>query len=239
MIIKEKRIIIQKKNDLSLFNFLSFSLALFILNSLKFHIMKSFLIKIVVLIILLIPFFWAFSKDEEKPEILEGAVSMKESYWLSLSRNLGKEYLYFGVPGEKENSKLIREFSVKTGASWSLTPLPKLMGKEYWRVVKKEPSENPETSPYFLQLDIPVTDEWPYGPVPYTECKDISTGASIQCDWVLPGYFGLHGVGGDESKLSIEDQGSSGCIRHNDKDITYLYNLLDPENEEIRYYVEN
>jgi len=199
--------------------------------------MKSFFIKIVVLIILLIPFFWAFSKEEEKPEILEAAVSMKESYWLSLDRNLGKEYLYLGIAGSTESSKLIREFIVKTGASWSPTPLPELVDREYWRVVKKEPSDNPETSPYFLQLDVPVTEDWPYGPVPYTECKDVNTGESIQCDWVLPGYFGLHGVGGDETKLSEEDQGSSGCVRHTDEDITYLYNLLDPGNEEIRYYV--
>lgn len=197
----------------------------------------SFVKKIVILIILLLPFFWAYRSSKPAPQILEAAVSTKEANWLSLNRQLGKEYLYFGVPGNESKSKLIREFSVKTGASWSPTPLPKLVGRDYWRIVSKEPTENPETAPYFLQLDVPVTDEWPYGPVPYTECKDIATGESIQCDWVLPGYFGLHGVGGDESKLSAEDLGSSGCIRHSDVDITYLYNLLDPENEEIRYYI--
>ena len=197
----------------------------------------SFIKKIVLLIILLIPFYWAHTNSAPKPQILEAAVSMKESHWMSLDRELGKEYLYFGIPGEKDNSKLIRAFQVKTGASWSLTPIPELLGRDYWIIVNKEPTENLETAPYFLQLDIPVTDEWPYGPVPYTECKDVNTGANIQCDWVLPGYFGLHGVGGNESKLSNEDFGSSGCIRHRDEDITFLYNLLDPQNEEIRYYI--
>lgn len=197
----------------------------------------SFVKKIVILIILLLPFFWAYRSSKPSPQILEAAVSSKETHWLSLDRELGKEYLYFGIPGEPDNSRLIREFSVKTGASWSPTPLPKLVGRDYWRIVKKESTENPETAPYFLQLDVPVSDEWPYGPVPYTECRDITTGASIQCDWVLPGYFGLHGVGGDNTKLSKENLGSSGCIRHKDSDITNLYNLLDPENEEIRYYV--
>lgn len=49
--------------------------------------------------------------------------------------------------------------------------------------------------------------------------------------------FGLHGTGGQPEKLSKDDPGSSGCIRHKDEDITYLYNLLDPQKEEIRYYV--
>ena len=162
---------------------------------------------------------------------------MNESYWLSLDRKMSKEYLYFGTPGEANNSKLIREFQVKTGASWSPTPLPELTGREYWNLVNKEPTQNPETAPYFLQLDVPVTEDWPYGPVPYNECRDIISGENIQCDWVLPGYFGLHGINGNIDKLSDEDYGSSGCIRHSDEDITYLYNLLDPENEEIRYYV--
>ena len=200
--------------------------------------MKSFLFKIVILIILLLPFFWAKNTQAPKTRILEAAVSSKEAYWFNLDRELSKEYLYFGDPGDKDKSKIIREFNVKTGASWSPTPLPKLVGRDYWLVVHKEPTENPETAPYFLQLDVPVTDEWPYGPVPYTECKDAVTGVNIQCDWVLPGYFGLHGVGGDLSKLSDEDFGSSGCVRHSDADISYLYNLLNPENEEIRYYIE-
>lgn len=200
--------------------------------------MKSFISKIVILIILLLPFFWAKSYSAPESQILEAAVSMKEAHWLYLDRELGKEYLYFGIPGKEDNSKLVRTFQVKTGASWSLTPLPSLLGRDYWIITNKEPTENPETSPYFLQLDVPVTQDWPYGPMPYTECIDKFSGANIQCDWILPGYFGLHGVGGNELKLSDVDFGSSGCIRHSDEDITYLYNLLDPQNEEIRYYIK-
>lgn len=199
--------------------------------------MKSFIKKVVILIILLLPFYWAHGHSAPKPQILEAAVSMKEAHWMLLDRELGKEYLYFGIPNEPDNSKLVREFQVKTGASWSPTPLPKLMGRDYWIIVHKDPTENPETAPYFLQLDVPVSEDWPYGPVPYTECKN-EIGENIQCDWILPGYFGLHGVGGNNFKLAEEDYGSSGCIRHKDEDITYLYNLLDPENEEIRYYIE-
>lgn len=163
----------------------------------------------------------------------------KASHWLMLQRKSGIEILYEGVPGDTNNSRILRRFQVKTGASWSPTPLPKLLGKKYWTIVKKESSkDNPETAPYFLQLDVPTGEEWPYGPTPYTECLDLN-GNNIQCDWILPGYFGLHGVNGNMSKLSREDYGSSGCIRHTDKDITYLFNILDPKREEIRYYIED
>lgn len=163
----------------------------------------------------------------------------KELYWFVLLRKSGIEYLYKGTPGVVNDSQLVRKFQVKTGSIDSPTPLPKLVGEKYWKIVKKESSvDNPETAPYFLQLDVPAPEEWPYGPVPYEECKDIYSN-NIQCSWRLPGFFGLHGVNGNLTKLSDEDPGSSGCIRHNDKDITYLYNLLSPENEEIRYYIED
>ena len=160
--------------------------------------------------------------------------TVKKSYWLVLQRKSNKELLYFGVLGNVNNSKLMRTFQVKTGIPGSSpTPLSRLLGREYWLLVKKESSaDNPETAPYFLQLDIPATGEWPYGPVPYEECNG-------QCDWILPGYFGLHGVNGNLAKLSQKDPGSSGCIRHKDEDITYLFNLLNPEKEEIRYYIED
>lgn len=45
---------------------------------------------------------------------------------------------------------------------------------------KVEAVDNPETAPYFLTLDIPVSDEEPFGPAPYLECDG-------QCNWVLPG----------------------------------------------------
>lgn len=160
--------------------------------------------------------------------------SEEVSYWFILHRKSQIEKLYRGVPGEKKNSTLVKSFNVKTGiAGKSPTPLPELLGRRYWLIVAKEDSsDNSETAPYFLQLDIDAPEEWPYGPMPYEEC-------SGQCDWGKPGYFGLHGVGGDQSRLSVEDFGSSGCIRHHDEDITFLYNLLDPEHNEIRYYVED
>ncbi len=156
----------------------------------------------------------------------------EEQYWFQLYRQSNIEYLYKGVPGDVTRSKLVRTYSVKTGVPKEKpTPLPQLLGREYWLVVDKfESFDNPETSPYFLVLDIPQSEIEPYGPEPYLECDG-------QCNWGLPGYFGLHGIASDESKISIENEGSSGCIRHRDEDISYLYQLLDPENEEIRYYV--
>lgn len=200
--------------------------------------MKKKLIILSVLIIAIIPIlgFLSHSKTQVKGE---QTVVSQNAHWFVLHRKSGEEILYLGVPGEEHNSRILAKFQVKTGASWSPTPLPKLVGREYWKIVKKEPSaDNPDTAPYFLRLDVPTDENWPYGPVPYTECKD-QAGNNIQCDWVQPGYFGLHGVGGNPQKLSKEDYGSSGCIRHSDTDITYLYELLDPEYEEIRYYVED
>lgn len=170
--------------------------------------------------------------SEKKSEVLKQTT--KNSHWFLFYRKSNIEYLYFGEFGNTNNSKLVQTFQVKAGIpNSSPTPLPQLLGRDYWLLIKKESSkDNPETAPYFLQLDIPATGEWPYGPVPYEECNG-------QCDWILPGYFGLHGVNGNLSKLSQDDPGSSGCIRHKDEDITYLYNLLSPESEEIRYYIED
>lgn len=174
----------------------------------------------------------------------EQTIASKKSHWFVLHRKSGKEFLYYGTIGEANNSKLVRTFQVKPGISgFSPTPLPSLLGRDYWLVTKKESSaNNPETAPYFLTLDVPVTQDWPYGPVPYEECSGpASPSGSLggQCDWVLPGYFGLHGINGNASKLSKDDPGSSGCVRHNDEDITYLFNLLNPEKEEIRYYIKD
>lgn len=156
-------------------------------------------------------------------------------YWFLLHRKSNVEFLYFGVSGDKEKSELKKTFKVKTGIPGRRpTPLPALVGREYWVITsKKDASDNPDTAPYFLTLDIPFTDEEHHGPVPYNECS------GKQCNWVTPGAFGLHGVGGDQSKLSPDHPGSSGCIRHTDSDITYLYQILDPQNEEIRYYIED
>lgn len=158
----------------------------------------------------------------------------KPFYWLVLYRKSNQEFLYQGVPGDKDRSQLLRQFKVKSGIPGERpTPLPKLLNRGYWVITAEaEQKENPETSPYFLTLDIPVSEAEPYGPTPYMECNG-------QCNWILPGSFGLHGSGGDPEKLSETNPGSSGCIRHFDEDITYLYNLLDPQKEEIRYYIED
>lgn len=192
--------------------------------------------KFLILSVLIISLFCVLSFASYLNPSVEGeqAIAPKKSHWFVLHRKSGKELLYYGVLGEANNSKLMRTFQVKSGtAGFSPTPLPELLGRDYWLIIKKESSaENPETAPYFLTLDVPVTQDWPYGPVPYEECNE-------QCDWILPGYFGLHGINGNTSKLSKEDLGSSGCVRHRDEDITYLFNLLNPEKEEIRYYIED
>ena len=199
--------------------------------------------KIFVLSILIISLFLVSSfLNIQNPQVLseQTQITASQSYWFILHRKSGNEYLYYGTAGDINNSKIMRSFQVKTGAPWSPTPLPALLGREYWLITAKESSQdNPETAPYFLQLDVPVTEEWPYGPVPYEECNDVFTGEKIQCDWILPGYFGLHGINGNSSKLGKNDLGSSGCIRHSDDDITYLYNLLDPKAQEIRYYIKD
>lgn len=164
------------------------------------------------------------SDDAPKPEA---------QYWFILHRKSNKEELFKGLAGDKNKSTLVKTFQVKVGIpNERPTPLPLLVGKEYWLITEKqEQKDNPETAPYFLTLNIPAPSEEPYGPKPYNECD------GQQCHWILPGAFGLHGINGDLSRLSTENPGSSGCIRHKDEDITYLFNLLDPS-KEIRYYIE-
>lgn len=167
--------------------------------------------------------------SKNNPTVLSATV--EDKYWLLLHRKSNQEFLYHGVSGNLNQSSLIKSFKVKTGIPGEKpTPLPKLLGREYWIITDKvDSSENLETSPYFLTLDIPVTEEEPYGPENYPECEG-------GCNWEIPGAFGLHGVNGDLSRL--EGDGSSGCIRHTDEDITYLYNILDPQKNEVRYYIE-
>ncbi len=167
-------------------------------------------------------------KDVQAPTILN------KSHWLLLHRKSNVEYLYLGVPGDKKESKLIKTLTVKAGIPGERpTPLPQLVGREYWKITGKvETKDDPETAPFFLILDVPHSEEYPFGPTPYLECDG-------QCDWILPGSFGLHGINGDPSRLATENPGSSGCIRHTDEDITYLYNLFNPEEDEIRYYIED
>lgn len=177
-------------------------------------------------------FLITFLMHTKKPAIV---AIRTEAYWFILHRKSNIEYLYRGDPGDASKSKLVRSFRVKTGIPGERpTPLPKLVGREYWLLVdESEQFDNPETAPYFMSLDIPVPSAEPYGPSPYLEC------GGKQCNWILPGSFGLHGTASDSSKLSNENPGSSGCIRHSDEDISYLYNLLDPKHEEIRYYIED
>ena len=201
-----------------------------------------FLMSAISVIVVALAIGWFLLPKNTPQEVLSEKVQQKELYWFVLHRESNREFLYLGLPGDKEKSKLVREFVVKAGVPGiKPTPLPQLVGRKYWRIVAKEDSsDNEETAPYFLRLDVPGVEEEPYGPVPYTECIDPFTQSEgIQCNWELPGYFGLHGVNGDNSRLSSENSGSSGCVRHTDEDITYLYQLLDPQKEEIRYYVEN
>lgn len=164
----------------------------------------------------------------------ESAEVKPRAYWFDLHRKSNLEYLYFGEMGNKSESALVKVFKVKSGIPGERpTPLPEKSGREYWKVSgKMEVFDNPETAPYFITLDVPVSDAPPFGPSPYLECNG-------QCDWVLPGAFGLHGVNGDDSRLSSQNPGSSGCVRHNDADIAFLYNLLDTEKSEVRYYVHD
>jgi hypothetical protein len=189
--------------------------------------MKKSLALTAVLFVLLGLFY--YSKVETPVRVEQ----MKKEYWFVLNRKSNKEFLFFGEPGNKESSALVKVFAVKSGIpNQRPTPLPQLLGRDYWRIIKKEESlNNPETSPYFLTLDIPVPEGPPFGPEPYLECGG-------QCNWELPGAFGLHGVNGDPERLAENNPGSSGCIRHSDKDISYIYNLLDV-NEGIRYYIND
>lgn len=172
----------------------------------------------------------AKNSNPEIPQV-EG---VQTNYWLMLHRQSNREELLLGQPGDKKESHIVKTFKVKSGIpNQRPTPLPQLLGRDFWLIVDKFDShDSTETAPYFLKLDIPYSDEFPYGPTPYSECNG-------QCNWVLPGAFGLHGVAGDDSRLSDQDPGSSGCIRHTDADITYLYNILDLSAGGVRYYIED
>lgn len=193
---------------------------------------KIFLVLYIILhIIAAVVVVWYFAKKPAEQKAVK-AEKVQESYWFLLKRKSNKETLYRGVSGDTRKSKVIREFTVKTGVPGERpTPLPQKIGRKYWVITDKiEQYENPETAPYFLTLDVPGVEEEPFGPSPYLECDG-------QCNWNLPGAFGLHGVNGDVSRLNHDNPGSSGCIRHTDEDITFLYKLLDPKREEVRYYI--
>lgn len=188
---------------------------------------------ILVVFVAIISIFSILNKESKAPQIL-ASETKKENYWFLLHRKSNVEYLYKGQPNDIKNSILIKTFQVKVGVpNQKPTPLPSLLGREYWKIIDKfETKDNIETAPYFLEFDVPNFDIDPFGPTPYMECNG-------QCHWEVPGPFGLHGIAGDPEKISKENPGSSGCIRHLDEDITYLYNLLDPKKEEIRYYIQD
>lgn len=194
---------------------------------------KSFILGLVLIVLLGTLGFQVFLNQTEskKSPVVE---ETPKNHWFVLHRKSNEEFLYFGEAGSKENSKLIKTFKVKTGIPGERpTPLPQLLGKDYWEITAKyETFDNPETAPYFLTLNVPVSEESPFGPEPYLECNG-------QCNWQLPGAFGLHGINGDPEKIADTNLGSSGCIRHTNEDITYLYNLLEPEKTSVRYYIED
>ena len=191
--------------------------------------MKTLGLILVLLVLLLLVYFQQV--NEKEPEVL--SVQAEGKHWFLLHRKSNLEYLYFGEPGQEENSKLVKVFNVKTGIPGERpTPLPQLLGQEYWIITGKFEVDDPETAPYFLTLNVPMTEESPFGPEPYLECNG-------QCNWELPGAFGLHGNNGDPEKLAATNPGSSGCIRHSSEDITYLYNLLSPESSQVRYYIDD
>jgi hypothetical protein len=184
------------------------------------------------LIAILIVAFVAYLFIPQKRPAIKKSVTA-ESYWFMLHRKSNRELLYRGISGDATRSVLIKTFPVKTGVPGKKpTPLPSLLKKEYWVLTEKlDAHDNTETGPYFLTLNVPFTEEEPFGPTPYLECNG-------QCNWELPGAFGLHGTGDDPTRLSTENPGSSGCIRHSNEDIAYLYNLLDLT-QEVRYYIQD
>src|SRR3989344_9586887 len=119
--------------------------------------------------------------DKKKAALLQ----TKNSYWLLLYRKSNIEFLYYGYSGNVHNSILLKIFKVKTGIPGERpTPRPELLGRKYWLVTDKlESKDNPETAPYFLTLDIPVSETEPFGPQPYLECSDPYSGEVKQCNW--------------------------------------------------------
>jgi hypothetical protein len=200
--------------------------------------MKKWITGLLILCLIVISFAGFLllnnNSSHSKLTVLSEQAKQQDEYWFLLHRKSKKEFLYKGIPGDATNSALQKEFTVNVGIlNERPTPLPQLAGREYWNIIAEyDTKDDPETSPFFLTLDIPWSDEYPYGPQPYAEC------GGKQCDWVRPGSFGLHGIAGNPEKLT--DEGSSGCIRHTDEEITYLYNLLNPsEQNPIKYYIED
>ncbi len=194
--------------------------------------MRIFLAIAIVLSSILTVVIFPISRSKIDGQDKVKGVETELNYWFLLLRKSEKEFLYHGEPGNELKSTVVSSFKVKTGVPGKRpTPLPQLLGRGYWVIVDSWETDNPETAPYFIQLNVPVSEDFPFGPTPYLECDG-------QCNWEIPGAFGLHGVGGEDNRLSPENEGSSGCIRHSDRDITYLYSIL-KEKKDVRYYIKD
>ena len=113
----------------------------------RIHLMRKMLLVLLLLLFFVGICFFFFYRSTSSP-VLESA----SDYWFVLHRKSQKEFLYKGIPGKLEKSKRIKTFTVKNGRSGERpTPLPQLVGREYWVLTKKASSDNPETAPYFLR----------------------------------------------------------------------------------------
>ncbi|HLL60780.1 MAG TPA: hypothetical protein VK338_03615, partial [Candidatus Nitrosocosmicus sp.] len=103
----------------------------------------------IITIIFSVTIFSSLFYSKNKTEELLTNKPTTKSYWFILHRKSNQEMLYHGNPGDIEHSKLIKTFKVKTGIPGKRpTPLPHLLGREYWIIIKKERVENnPETAP--------------------------------------------------------------------------------------------
>lgn len=114
-----------------------------------FNKLKSTLALFFIFILVSGAYFFKTAVADQSKEILS-----QKNYWFLLHRKSNKEFLYFGEPGKANKSALVKNFDVKTGAAGKRpTPLPQLLGREYWLVVDKiDSKENPETAPYFFEF---------------------------------------------------------------------------------------
>lgn len=140
--------------------------------------------------------------------------------WFYLDRDKGFEYIYNGINGNLEKSRLIWKVKVNVGRKDEPTPLPVKCGKKYWKIVKII-DDDADFPPYFLELDIPYN-----GPLNYFENGEKKI-------WHTTGAFGLHNKK-VQNRLRISD----GCIRHTTKEIIYIAKLLKSSDQKsFRYYI--
>src|SRR5690606_13154546 len=109
--------------------------------------MKKVIPLVSVVVLILAGILFTQVQSISKP--LSGDDVPKPAYWFMLHRKSNIEYLYLGEPGNQQKSQLIKKFQVKTGIPGERpTPLPELVGREYWVLTDKmEAFNNPETAP--------------------------------------------------------------------------------------------